>query len=167
MIEPSGREAERTACGFPPGFPFIVEGVAMIAMRRSVACVGLLLLIGCQDPSADPTAQQPTAQQLKAAQDAFAMLGASHKAFTNPHTKKTFHIFFMPRDTTDADLKRLPNPPFPFALSLYGTHVTDAGLMELKNLKALITLNLIGTRVTGAGLKELRQALPGCKIRGR
>ena len=122
----------------------------MSAMRRSMALVGVLLLAGCQDdPPAEPAAKQPkvppkvfaepTAEQLKAAQEAFAKIGARYEAGTNPLTKKTVHVFRMSRDTTDAELKRLPNPPFSFALDLSGTQVTDVGLKELKNLKGLTT----------------------------
>ena len=45
---------------------------------------------------------EPTAHQLKAAQTAFAKLGASYEAFTNSRTKETVHVFLLPENTTDA-----------------------------------------------------------------
>lgn len=117
---------------------------------------GLLLLVGCQDRPDEPTAQQlKAARQLKAAKEAFAKLGAVYQETTSPRTKETIHRFHFPQTTTDADLKTLPNPSFPFALDLSGTQVTDAGLKELKDLNELRTLVLFFTAVTDAGLKEL------------
>lgn len=86
------------------------------------------------------TPPEPTAEQLQKAKDDYAKVGATYRAVTDPRTKRVTHSFEFPRTTRDADLKNLPNPPFPFLLYLYGTQVTDAGL------------------------KELKEALPNCKI---
>jgi hypothetical protein len=105
----------------------------------------------------DPKPVQPTAKQLADAKEAYAKFGAKYGTTKNPKTEQTFHSFFMPNTTTDADLKGLPDPPFSFGLDLISTKVTDAGLKELKELKELTSLNLLFTQVTDAGLKELKE----------
>ncbi len=136
---------------------------------------------------AKPWAWHP-AKQLEAAKQAYDKFGAEYETDTNPNTMQTFHQFKMPKATTDAALKGLPDLPFSFSLILNftlvtdaglkelkelkqltglflsGTQVTDAGLKELKELKQLTELGLNGTQVTDAGLKELKEALPRCKI---
>ncbi len=111
---------------------------------------------------------EPTAAQLAAAKEAYAKHGASYRCYTDPRTKQTTHLFIMPDEATDANLKDLPDLPFRFALILGGTgelshlklsndsEVTDAGLNELKELKNLTELSLFNTNVTDAGLKELK-----------
>ena len=127
-------------------------GVLLLAVLVSSAVLG-------QD-----TPPEPTAEQVQKAKDDFARVGATSEAVTDPLTKRVSHSFGFAFNTKDADLKNLPNPPFPFTLSLGGTKVTDAGLKELKDLKNLTTLVLSGTQVTDAGLKELQGALPNCEI---
>ncbi len=100
---------------------------------------------------------EPSEKQLEAAKEAYAKFGAKYAADTNPKTEQTVHLFRMPKTTTDADLKGLPDLPFSFGLGLISTQVTDAGLKELKELKQLTTLDLEGTQVTDAGLKELKE----------
>ena len=119
-----------------------------------LSLVFLLTLVSAAVVSGEE--KEPTPEQLKKAKDDFAKIGATYREETDSHTKQVTHLFVMPEKTTDADLKKLPNPPFSFALSLNGTQVTDAGLKELKDLKNLTTLDLGFTKVTGAGLKELK-----------
>ena len=93
----------------------------MIAMRRPMAWLGLLFLVGCPFRSEEPSAQQPKTPRgadreaqgrpvepttpLKAAQEAFAELGARFGAGTDAGTKEMLHVFSMPPRTTDAELK--------------------------------------------------------------
>ena len=119
----------------------------MSAMRRSMAWLGLLLLVG-QELQAQDLPAKPTAQQLKAAKEAFAKIGVGYTGMGNPLTEETDRVFYLQEGMTDAVLKRLPNPPFPFALDLSYSQVTAAGLKELKGLKALTTLHLSGKQVT-------------------
>src|SRR6266567_9632262 len=96
------------------------------------ACVGLTLLFGSLPASAeDKKPIEPTPEQLQAAKDAFAKLGAEYQPNGDPGTKRIVHWFVMPSETTDADLKKLntlPQIPFSFGLSLTYLKVTDAGL---------------------------------------
>ena len=120
-----------------------------------LAFAGLLIPVWLV--SAAPPPNEPTPEQLKEVQEAFARLGAEYRAETDSKTKQVKHIFAMPLKTTDADLKNLPYVPFPFELELWGPQVTGAGLKELKELKQLTGLTLIGAKVTDAGLKELKE----------
>ncbi len=111
--------------------------------------------------TAERAPDEPSVEQLAAADKAYARFGA----------KRWGRSFFMPEKTTDADLKGLPNLPFRFDLNLSATKMTDAGMKEIKELKNLIYLSLNGTgdlsrdaNVTAAGLKELQEALPKCQI---
>ncbi len=105
----------------------------------------------------DPKPAEPTAEQLAAAKKAYAKFGAEYDAYANPQTKQTNHIFRMPKKTTDADLKGLPDLPFRFVLDLTFTEVGDASIKELKELKNLARLDLTGAKVTDAGLQELKE----------
>ena len=80
--------------------------------------------------------------EFLAEQEAFSRLGADYRVEVDPQTKKTHHVFFMPERTEDKDLKKLPDVPFEFVLSLFGSQVTDTGLKELKELKNLAKLHL-------------------------
>ncbi len=126
---------------------------------------------------------EPTAEQLAAAKEAYETFGADYEFQIDTVTKQTFHVFKMPSETIDEDLKGLPKLPFGFGLSFMITKVTDArlkelnelnvrghliwvdpnltkitdsGLKELKDLKNLTWLDLSGTKITDAGLKELK-----------
>ncbi len=131
-------------------------------MRTIVIC-GLALaiysvnIVAGRPPLPDPKATQPNAEQLTAAKDAYAKLGAKYERLDVEGIEPPFHLFRMPETTTDADLKRLPDLPFHFLLSLGGTKITDDGLKELKSLKKLIGLNLAGTKVTDAGMKDIKE----------
>ena len=158
-------------------------------MSSRSAC-GAVLLVAALVSSAVPgqdTPPEPTVEQLNKAREDYAKVGATYRAVTDPLTKRVAHSFVFAPRTRDADLKNLPNPPFPFTLNLSSTKVTDAGLKELKDLKNLTTLylpaavtdaglkelkdlknltllDLFDTSVTDAGLKELKKALPNCRI---
>lgn len=101
-------------------------------------------------------AGEPIPERLKEVREAFARLGAFEPPYYGPSKSPKIPIFDMPRKTTDADLKTLPNVPFPFGLGLLSTLVTDAGLKELTNFNQLTLLDLASTKVTDAGLKELK-----------
>ena len=107
-------------------------------------------------PERTAAANEPTPEQLKEVQNAFASLGAIYRVSGLTKTKQRIHDFRMPAKTTDADLKMLPPVPFPFTLDLQATQVTDAGLKELKDLKQLTGLAVNGMKVTDEGLKELK-----------
>ena len=98
---------------------------------------------------------EPIPEQLIVAKQAYEKLGASYSTDTDPWSRRVTHYFKMPRSTTDADLKNLPNLPFRFGLDLEETRVTDAGLKELIDFKSLSGLVLTRTEVTDAGLKSL------------
>src|SRR5205814_1492885 len=90
----------------------------------------------------DPMPAPPADAKIAAAVRAFAKHEAEFRAVYDPRTKKTRPYFVMPPETTDAELKGLPDPPFEFALHLSFTKVTDAGLTELKGLNNLTALHL-------------------------
>jgi RNA polymerase sigma factor (sigma-70 family) len=98
-----------------------------------------------------------TEEQLVAAKEAYAKFGAEYQISLNPQTRHVLHGFSLPPNTTDADLKGLPDLPFRFALSLIGAQVTDAGMKEIKGLKNLAHLRIGNTKVTDAGLKEIKE----------
>ena len=127
---------------------------------------GAVLLVAALVSSAvlgQNTPPEPTVEQLKKAGEDYAKVGATYRAVTDPLTERVAHSFRFAPGTQNADLKNLPNPPFPFTLYLYDTQVTDAGLKELKDLENLTSLNLPAA-VTDAGLKKLKGALPNCRI---
>src|SRR5271166_4564984 len=76
----------------------------------------------------DSKPAEPTEEQLAAAKEAYAKIGADCLVTADSQTKRTIPWFVMPQKTTDADLTRLPNLSFRFALSLDQTKVTDAGM---------------------------------------
>jgi hypothetical protein len=159
-------------------------------LSRSRCLRGVLLLLWAVVVQAEDPPREPSAAELEEAKAAFAKIEVIHVAHTDPQTKRVEHQFHMHTGIQNADLKKLPNPPFAFTLYLSGTQVTDAGLKELKDLKNLTaldlsgtqvtdvglkelrdlknltTLNLRATKVTAVGLKELRAALPKCRILG-
>ena len=113
-------------------------------MSSRSAC-GAVLMVAALVSSAVPgqdTPPEPTAEQLKKAGEDYAKVGAYYRAETDPLTERVAHSFRFAPKTRDANLKNLPNPPFPFSLVLSVTQVTDAGL------------------------KELKEALPNCRISG-
>jgi hypothetical protein len=60
---------------------------------------------------ADPKPAEPTDDQLAAAKEAYAKLGATHQLTPfggDPQTNQRLHLFSMPATTTDADLKACP-----------------------------------------------------------
>jgi internalin A len=128
---------------------------------RTIVLIGLLLAILSVNLIAAPLPRnlkpipEPTAEQLIAAKEAYAKHGAKYDT-SILCMKDGDHVFLMPFETTDADLKGLPNLPFRFGLSLYCTQVTDAGLKELKELKNLTALH-VNTNVTDTGRKELKE----------
>jgi len=63
-------------------------------------------------------------------------------------------VAFRIADTPAIILKNLPQPAFPFGLSLRGAKITDADLQALAPLKHLQALQLAETKVTDAGIKE-------------
>jgi internalin A len=101
---------------------------------------------------------EPISEQMVIAKEAFAKIGASYLVDTDPWSRRITHYFSLPRRTTDADLKNVPNLPFRFGLDLEGTRVTDAGLRELAGFTSLAGLVLSNTEVTDAGLKSLRNS---------
>jgi RNA polymerase sigma factor (sigma-70 family) len=94
-------------------------------------------------PSDSRPKPAPTNQQLAAAKDAYAKLGATYEYWTDPRTRTALPVqmFHMPNTTADEDLKVLPDLPFRFALDLGQTKVTDAGVAELQ--KRLPELKII------------------------
>ncbi len=124
-------------------------------MSPKCVCVGsglLAALLVVSSLLARDKPGEPTPEQLQQAKDAFAVLGAAYKQ-VDAVAKQSGHWFIMPFKTEDADLKKVPDLPFAFGLSLNSTQVTDAGLKSLKNLKNLTSLDIVQTRVTDAGLK--------------
>src|SRR5262245_50559756 len=95
-------------------------------------------------------------EQLCAAQEAYSRLGATYRTFPELHSNEVIHEFRIAEASADEDLKKLPDLPFPFGLSLALTRVTDAGLPNLKRLAHLAALTLNLTKVTDEGVKHLR-----------
>jgi hypothetical protein len=62
---------------------------------------------------------------------------------------------FRIADVHLAGLKALPQPDFPFGLSIRSSKVTDGTLAELAAFKQLQALHLAETKITDGGLKEL------------
>ena len=108
------------------------------------ACLGLLLLRAGSVAADDKQPVEPTKEQIDSLKKTFETLGGSYQAKTDTATKQTRHTFALPRETTDGDLKKLPQVPFPFELHLFQAKVTDEGLKELKELKNLTGLHLAG-----------------------
>ena len=134
-------------------------------LTRSLRAVILFVAVLLSMPlRAQEQPVEPTVEQLKKAKDDFAKIGATYRLVTDTLTKRSMHWFEFAPTTKNADLKKLPNPPFPFNMSLGFTNVTDMGLIELKDLKNLTVLYVYRTKVTDGGMKELKVALPKCKI---
>src|SRR5580698_3604818 len=112
-------------------------------------------LMAGQDP-ADSKPVTPTAEQLADAEKAYAKFGAVYIPYTHPEIKRSPYFFKMPRTTTDADVKDLPNLPFKFFLDFENTKISDVGLKQIGTLKNLSGLALSNTAITNAGLKELK-----------
>src|SRR5262249_6304496 len=107
-------------------------------MRISIVCL-LSFGINCRSAFAVPAPTHAAsipdtpADELDAAKTASAKHGAEHPSGTELKTEKKTHIFQLPNETTDADLKKLPEVPFRFVLVLQNCPgVTDAGLKQLK-----------------------------------
>ncbi len=107
---------------------------------RSIA-TGLLILTACASGLLAAEPADPTAEELSAAKEVYAKHGAQYEALINLEPKRTTHTMFMPNETTDADLKDLPELPFRFGLSLNRTEVTDGGLRALSKLKKKLDLS--------------------------
>ena len=116
-----------------------------VAMLMWVMCV--VPLLGAEPPQS----KEPTPEQLQAAKEAFAKIGGVLLISRNGQKPQ----FEMLRQSKDEDLKKIPEVPFLFGLSLAGTQVTDAGIKEISNIKNLTSLNLLGTKVTGAEMRQL------------
>ncbi len=123
---------------------------------QCLALAIVFLCISAAPRAGEPTPTEPTAKQLADAKEAYAKHGAVYEPVINPETKQAAHVFWMPKSTTDADLKGVPDLPFRFGLYLENTRITDAGVKELKELKNLISLELGHTQVTDAAVKELK-----------
>jgi hypothetical protein len=103
----------------------ITIGGALLAILFS----GLTVVSAAPIPPSD----EPTTRQLADAKAAYARHRARYRRETDPETKQTTHIFALVHPTTtDANLKALPDLPFPFGLFIYSNRVTDAGVKELK-----------------------------------
>jgi hypothetical protein len=118
--------------------------------------IALALLVVSPAVPAQDKPDEPTAEQLKQANDDFARIGATYAAFTDSQTKRFSHRFILAPFKQDTDLKKVPNPSFAFALSLSGNNLTDAGMKELKNLKNITTLIPTGS-ITDKTLRTLRE----------
>jgi hypothetical protein len=94
-----------------------------------------------------------TSEELSAAKAAYAKAGMKYEAMIDQSTTVVLHTF-VSSAMTDADLKKLSDLPFSFALELNCSEVTDGGLKELKGLSNLVALNLSDTRVTDFGRKQ-------------
>ena len=64
-------------------------------------------------------------------------------------------VFFEVRNWKKGIFETLPNPDFPFGISLEGSGITDDGLEELSRFSYLEKLNLSSTRISDKGLKKL------------
>src|SRR5687768_12284221 len=93
-----------------------------------MALVLSLLPVGTRSTAAIPATTEVIAQEVRAACDAFAKLGASTREEPDVQPNRKLLLFCMPDTTDDESLTRLPNPPCPFGLSLCGTLLTDTGL---------------------------------------
>ena len=124
--------AERARCGISFG-----NG------RNAAGLAGVLCCQCAISRAAEPAPAEPTAQQLADAKEAYAKHGAAYEPVVNPQTKQTAHIFWMPKSTTDGDLKGIPDLPFRFGLYLDNSKITDTGVKELKDLKNLISLGSV------------------------
>ena len=96
----------------------------------------------------------PDAAQLKVVREAVEKLGGRYST-TNSVTYSDFPTLELEKTATDDTLRKLPDVPFPFALTLNGSKVTDEGLKELKRFDSLVALGLRDTKVTDAGVKVL------------
>jgi RNA polymerase sigma factor (sigma-70 family) len=92
----------------------------------------------------------PRAGQLAAAEEAFVKRGIKYSYQGNGH-------FELSTETTDADLKSLPNLPFRFGLTISSDKVTGAGFKVLKGLTNLKELDLYGPTPVDAYSNELKE----------
>src|SRR5262249_47026358 len=100
---------------------------------------------------------EPTPEELKKAKDAFLRLGGDYYREIDPATERTEHSFYMTTNLKDADLKKIPDVPFPFTLYIHAApQVSAGGLKALKGLKNLTGLDLSGPQVANHWLKELK-----------
>ena len=126
----------------------------MRSSNLSILCLLSALLLNGSAVSAQ---EAPTDEQVKEAKEAFAKVGATYGKTIDPRTKITEHLFRLRFRTSNADLKKLPNPPFAFALDLRVSDVTDGGLKELKDLKNLTRLYLVPRQITDTALANFRE----------
>ena len=113
-------------------------------------------------------ASQPAAAVTAAWRKAGAEIGwmdasiefGNHMFYGAVQRTKGDLVAFRLADSQSATLKGLPQPDFPFGLSLRGPKVTDADLKELAPLKQLQALHLAETKITDVGLKELAGMKP-------
>ena len=82
-------------------------------LERFLLAIFTMNLMAVPAP-ADSKPAEPSAEQLAAAKEAYAKFGGQYGAVANPKTNQTIHLFRMRDTTTDADLKGLPDLPFPF-----------------------------------------------------
>jgi len=100
---------------------------------------------------------EPTAEQLKAAQEAYAKVGGTYAAQTHPVTGRTVHQFLFRGGLGGGDLTKLPDLPFPYGWTLGSDRsITDGSLKGLKGRQWLISVHLYNTKITDAGLKEFK-----------
>jgi hypothetical protein len=121
----------------------------------AVIVIGVAVSAGVRADETNPL--QPTAEQLKAAQEAYAKVGGTYAAKTHPVTGQTVHQFLFRGGLGGGDLTKLPDLPFPYGWTLGGDRsITDASLNGLKGRKWLISVHLYNTKITDAGLKEFK-----------
>jgi internalin A len=122
----------------------------LVAVSILALAIYSLNVMAGQAP-ADPKRAAPTAKQVEDAKEAFAKIGGVLSSSSKERTPS----FEMPTQTNDEHLKKIPNLPFSFGLSLANSQVTDAGMKEIANLKNLTSLYLINSQVTDVGMKEI------------
>jgi hypothetical protein len=135
-------------------------------LLRCVVSLALLpLCVLADDPAGRTALRQMRSEEdgfvlpehLARVRAEFARLGATYLALKDSKTRRVTHIFRMPAETTEDNLKDMPRPAFDFVLDMtHGVQVTDVGLRHLAHLDHLAMLGIKGTSVTGEGFGKLQ-----------
>lgn len=126
--------------------------------RQPILLAVILLTCSPAIAVAQEKPTEPTPEQVRRVDEAYARVGAKPGHSRNLHTGQTEYLYQLPAATTDDDLEKLPASPFPFGLSLTGTKVTNKGLSKLKGLDTLNNLKLDYGFLTDEGLSGLKSA---------
>jgi len=97
-------------------------------LSKSLCVCGVVFAMFAQAPK--PPAE-PTAEQLEKAKADFKALRGGYAATIDPLTKQTVHGFWIYPASADEKQRKLPNPPFAFAMDISHLKVPDDLLKEI------------------------------------